>query len=195
VGRDALEVSLAALASELDREAKVRRRPLDLSPRRPQPRAIPVRRGEMKAITAGLAVRDHLAEHALRLVELAEVRERTPEQQARDRCSLCAVRRARIDEHGTQRPRAIGEPVLAKQRPALRELDVDHQGAVDGRRRGEAGAGARRDLLGAIEVLDEVEHDPLVEEGGDLELEITDLDRDGGRFLEAGEGLVKAMQA
>src|SRR5438874_4948087 len=50
VGRDALEVRLPALARELDHEAQIGVRALDIAARRRDPRAIAVRRGEVEAI-------------------------------------------------------------------------------------------------------------------------------------------------
>src|SRR5436190_22717834 len=94
-----LVVRLPAVARELDDETQIFFGTIDLAAGGPQPRAVAVRASEVKAIAAGDTAVDHLGEHVLGLVELAQIRQHRAEQQRGDRGGLVPAERTGTRDH------------------------------------------------------------------------------------------------
>src|SRR5262249_53063111 len=154
------------LTRELDHEPEIFVRTLDIAARGRDPRAVAVRRGEVKPIAVRMTALEHQRELALRLIELAELREDRTEQQRGDRLGLEAIEPARLGEHGAELARGVAVALLAERRARVAEIEIELEAAVA--LPAQSRACRRHDRLGALEVLAEVEHDALLDHRLDL---------------------------
>ena len=91
---DAFERRVTDLACELDHQSQIFGRPLDLALRGPQPHTIADRGSLMKPIAACVAPLDQVGEHAARVIEIAKLDERAPENQCGPHLDVVVVVRA-----------------------------------------------------------------------------------------------------